>query len=347
MSSYKILLIGATGYVGGSILTQTLLSIPNVLAKHSVSVLIRGEEKVPVFEKMGVKPILFNSLEETEFLRKIASGHDIIIYSASGYDTAAAKALVAGLGDRKKQSGKEVHYIHTTGASSLSDQPTSGKYLEDRIFSDKEDIFAYEKFRQTKQVYPARTTDIGVIETGLKLGVQTHLMMPPTIYGVGSGKFNTLSIQFPMLIRASLKAGQALVIGDGKGVWSYVHIDDLAKLYIILLQKILDGEKVPMGEQILFAETGTFSWIDASQAIADALYTLGAIKTVDVKQVPLEDAASQLFEGDLLLTELAFSSNSRTKADLARELGWKPMKTEQDFKNHFLQEAKLIFEVKN
>ncbi|KAK6614274.1 hypothetical protein H4I96_00595 [Botrytis cinerea] len=330
MSSYKILLIGATGYVGGSILTQTLLSIPNVLAKHSISVLIRGEEKVPVFEKMGVKPILFNSLEETEFLRKIASGHDIIIYSASGYDTAAAKALVAGLGDRKKQSGKEVHYIHTTGASSLSDQPTSGKYLEDRIFSDKEDIFAYEKFRQTKQVYPARTTDIGVIETGLKLG-----------------KFNTLSIQFPMLIRASLKAGQALVIGDGKGVWSYVHIDDLAKLYIILLQKILDGEKVPMGEQILFAETGTFSWIDASQAIADALYTLGAIKTVDVKQVPLEDAASQLFEGDLLLTELAFSSNSRTKADLARELGWKPMKTEQDFKNHFLQEAKLIFEVKN
>lgn len=57
-------------------MTQTLLSIPNVLAKHSVSVLIRGEEKVPVFEKMGVKPILFNSLEETEFLRKIASGHD-------------------------------------------------------------------------------------------------------------------------------------------------------------------------------------------------------------------------------------------------------------------------------
>jgi nucleoside-diphosphate-sugar epimerase len=132
--------------------------------------------------------------------------------------------------------------------------------------------------------------------------------MSPTIYGVGSGKFNKLSIQGPRLIRASLKAGQAFVIGDGKGVWNYVHIDDLADLYVILLQKILDGEKVPAGEQILFSETGTFSWIDLSQGIADALHRLGAIKTADVKQVTLEDAAGHLFGGNLLVTEVSFSS---------------------------------------
>lgn len=60
---------------GGTVLAQTLVSIPNVLAEHSISVLIRGEEKVAVFEKMGVKPILFNTLDETEILRKLASEH--------------------------------------------------------------------------------------------------------------------------------------------------------------------------------------------------------------------------------------------------------------------------------
>ena len=186
--------------------------------------------------------------------------------------------------------------------------------------------------------------------------------MSPTIYGFGSGYFNKQSIQISMLTRASLKAGQALVIGDGKGVWNYVHIDDLTDLYILLLQKILHGETVPSGEQILFSETGTFSWNEASQGIADALFKLGAIKTVDVKQVSLEDIAGQLFAGDMLLAEVGFASkwviswffvdstllmrlpSSRTKSDLARELGWKPVKTEQDFKNHFLAEAKLILE---
>jgi hypothetical protein len=61
---------------GGTVLAQILASIPNVLAEHSISVLIRGEEKVAVFEKMGVKPILFNSLDETDFLRKLASEYD-------------------------------------------------------------------------------------------------------------------------------------------------------------------------------------------------------------------------------------------------------------------------------
>ncbi|KAF8850555.1 NAD(P)-binding protein [Acephala macrosclerotiorum] len=347
MSSHKILLTGATGYIGGAVLAQILESTPDVLAKHQISVLIRGKEKVAVFEKMGVKPILFNSLDETEFLRKLASEYDIIIHTASGFHTASAKALVTGLGDRRKQTGKEVHYIHTTGTSNLGDQPISGKYHEDRTFSDKEDIFAYEKLRESKQVYAQRTTDIAAIDTGFPLGVQTHLIMSPTIYGIGSGEFNKVSIQVPRLIRASLKAGQALVIGDGKGVWNYVHIDDLADLYVILLQKILDGEKVPVGEQILFSETGTFSWIDLSRGIADALYRLGAIKTADVKQITLEDAASHLFDGNLLGTELGFTSNSRTTSDLARELGWKPVKTEQDFKSHFLEEAKLILEEKN
>lgn len=47
-----------------------------MLSKHSLSVLVRGEDKVAVFEKMGVKAILFNSLEETELLQKLASEHD-------------------------------------------------------------------------------------------------------------------------------------------------------------------------------------------------------------------------------------------------------------------------------
>lgn len=52
-----------------------LISGPTQLA-ISISVLIRGEDKVKVFEDLGVQTFLFNSLDELEMLQKAASVHD-------------------------------------------------------------------------------------------------------------------------------------------------------------------------------------------------------------------------------------------------------------------------------
>lgn len=134
--------------------------------------------------------------------------------------------------------------------------------------------------------------------------------MSPTIYGVGTGHFNKLSIQAPGFIRTALKLGKTFVIGNGKGTWDYVHIADLTKLYEIVLQKILKGEegKIPSGEQgILFSESGRFLWRDFSQGIADALHTLGALKTKEVEEVDVTTAAEKL-GWDSLTAELAYAS---------------------------------------
>jgi hypothetical protein len=34
--------------------------------------------------------------------------------------------------------------------------------------------------------------------------------------------------------------------------------------------------------------------------------------------------------------------SSRTVSEVSKELGWKPQKTDEDFREHFLEEAKLI-----
>jgi hypothetical protein len=60
---------------GGSILTQ--LVDTGITAKHSVSVLVRGEDKAKTLEsKAGVKAILFQSLDEVDLLQHVASEHD-------------------------------------------------------------------------------------------------------------------------------------------------------------------------------------------------------------------------------------------------------------------------------
>jgi len=148
-----------------------------------------------------------------------------------------------------------------------------------------------------------------VVETGLAAAVKTTILMSPTIYGFGTGLFNKLSIQFPTLLRAAIKAGQSEMIGEGKGVWSYVHVADLARLYELLLNKVLKGEELPNGEKgILFSSTGSYQWAELASDIAGALAELGAIKTREVKSISLSEAAGKWWGGYELIVELSFAS---------------------------------------
>lgn len=163
--------------------------------------------------------------------------------------------------------------------------------------------------RNEKQPYAQRETDLAVIETGLKVGVKTYIIMSPLIYGIGTGHFNQQSIQVPAMIKATLKTKQAEVIGDGKASWDHVHVADLATLYEIVAHKLLAGEDLPSGEKgIYFSATGHHTWLELAQGLADALFTLGISKTEEVKSISLEEAAEKWAGGSALLAELAFAS---------------------------------------
>ncbi|KAF6219651.1 hypothetical protein HO133_004120 [Letharia lupina] len=345
MTGFKILVTGATGYIGGTILSDLVNSQNNSLRKSSISGLVRGEAKAKVLSEKGVNVELFSDLDASDEIEKIAGGYDMVIHTASGYHEGSAKALILGLAERKKSTGKDVYYIHTSGTSNLGDQPITGKYTETRVFSDKEDIYSYEKMRNEKQPYGQRQTDLTVIGTGLKVGVKTYIIMSPLIYGIGTGHFHQQSIQVPAMIQAALKTQQAEVVGSGKASWDHVHVGDLANLYEIVVQKLLAGEDLPNGEKgIYFSANGHHTWLELSQGLADALFTLGISKTEEVKSINLEEAAERWAGGDTLLAELGFASNSRTESELSRSLGWKPRKSDRDFKNHFQTEVENMME---
>ncbi|KAI4165844.1 MAG: hypothetical protein LQ342_000275 [Letrouitia transgressa] len=251
--------------------------------------------------------------------------------------------MVFGLGARRKQIGHNVYYIHTSGTSNVANQPITDKYDDSHVLSDIDNIYSFEKSRESSEPYPQRTADIAVVEAGLGLNVNTYIMMPPTIYGRGTGDFNKQTIQVPTIIRSALKTGQVEVVGNGSGIAGHVHVEDLALLYGTVLDQLLGGENIPHGKKgIYFAATGHHTWTELSQGIADALYQLGAIKTKEVKSIGLTEAAEKWAGGNELVTELNFAASYRTKPDLGGILGWKPQRTDEDFQHHYLDEVKLI-----
>lgn len=343
MADIKVLLIGATGYIGGAILTQLLQSKIANIKRIQLTVLIRKETQAALLRQHGVEAIIFSGLEDLSLLERVASEHDMVVNTASTFHTASDKAMIKGLGERKKQTKQPVHFIHTSGTESVADLPISKTYVDNRKHSDEDHIYSYLKKREEVGPSPQRTTDVQVIETGLQEDVKTYILMSPTIFGLGTGLFNKLSIQVPFFIRGAIEAKHAQVIAEGSSVWSDIHIDDLTNMYELLISQILSGEAIQSGTQgIYFTETGEHSWLEVSKAVAKAGRELGILDTEEIQRLSLEEAADKWVDGNQVFTELGFASNSRTKSDRFKRLGWTPKVDLGDIQTACLNEFKAV-----
>ena len=347
MTTTKVLVSGATGYIGGSILSH-LLSSKEATKRIEIAVVIRNDKRAEYFSSLGLKIYPIKDLDDSEALRAAASENDVVIQAASGYHAASATALIEGLGLRKKRhSDAEVYFIHTSGTSNLADRPITRTFTESRDFSDEDqDIYEYLKRRESIEQYAQRTTDLAVVETGKKENVPTTIIMSPTIYGLGSGKFHRLTIQYPLQMRAAMVEGKASFVGDGLGKWDFVHVLDLAGLYEAVLLDWIEGRRLaPVGEKgIIFSATGSFTWKEVAERIAQVGGELKVLEDTQPQSTSLEHAAKIWVGGDEQLCELGFASNSSTKAVIGRRLGWTPTRTREDWEKSIREEFEAIRE---
>jgi nucleoside-diphosphate-sugar epimerase len=102
--------------------------------------------------------------------------------------------------------------------------------------------------------------------------------------------------------------GVARHVGRGLNTWSTVHVEDVADLYVLALERAQPGT-------FLFAENGEATFRDMVGAIARAL-RLGP-----AQPWPIDDAIKALGHGRAMYSQ---GSNSRVRAPRARALGWAP-----------------------
>ncbi|KAL2822452.1 hypothetical protein BJX63DRAFT_427021 [Aspergillus granulosus] len=347
----RILFLGASGYIGGSVLDRVLKSADAKIKSAAYTVLVRKEEQAAKITKLGVTPVLFNGLDEFDLLRQQAAEHDIVINTADAFNTKAAEALILGLSDGQKKSGREAIYLHTSGTSSVGEYPVPESSHGLRVLKDTDDVYDHLVQLERKKPYAQRTTDVAVVDTGMDAQVKTYIVMSPTIYGLGSGQFNRQSIQVPGVIKRALQMGKAPVHGSGTGDWDHVHIDDLTDLYELILSQALQKKPIPSGRKgIYFNETGYHNWKALSERVASVGQELGALSTKEVDELDSEEwvtcLGGTLTPSKVQAGELGFASWSRTSAELGRNIGWMPKHGETSWEEDILLTFKAIWEQK-
>jgi nucleoside-diphosphate-sugar epimerase len=331
MSSQQIhiLLTGATGYIGGSILTG-LLQHPNA-SNFKITALIRGDEsRAKKLASLGVTPLI-GSNDSHEIIEKAASESHVVIHTAdSADDLPSAKAIIAGLNKRTQATGKPVIYIHTSGTGVLIED-VRGKKGSNTVYNDLDP----DQIDGLPDEQIHRNVDLLVINAAqANPQLKSIIVFPPLIYGIGTGLFNRTSIQLPILIRAALKRGKVETIGPGEATWDNVHINDLVDAYIILFDQLLAAygpDAKPNAkispylttgrEGYYFAESGRNSWLQLAEKTADVLHKKGLINSTKITSFPDEEVENALFG---IFSWGALGSQSNSKAERLRKLGWNP-----------------------
>lgn len=342
----KILLTGATGFVGGSILSHLLDSPEPAIKNARISCLLRGAERA---EKLlaaygdRVKPILYEGNEDLDTIVAVAAEHDIVVNATMGFHPPSAEALVKGLAKRQAATGNKLWIIHTSGISNIGDKPISNPGVPIRTFDNvADDIYGLQKALEEEQPYAQRTTELGVIDAGLALGVNTLSIMSPTIYGDGAGLFNQASAQ-TLFLKAVLHRKKVSVIGDGETVHGHVQIADLVQLYKLVLLDILDNNDhhLPSGKRgIIFSSHGDHSKIREAKLVAAAGHELGLLPDTTAEHLSPEVGAREILPHIGMFTpeqidavgaqivEDVMAFNAQTTPNVAYSLGWKPAKGE-------------------
>jgi len=167
--------------------------------------------------------------------------------------------------------------------------------------------------------------------------IDTIIVVPPTIWGLGSGKVSVRSIQIPYLIKYALINKQAYQIGNGNNVWHHIHVEDLANLYILLLHLALE-KKAPIGKEGYYlAENGEFKWGQIAQTVAKKMKEL-SIGDGSVKNATKEDY-KKFFPDPQYDSSGLIGANSRGKSIKGKKLGWSPKYTDSDLFEYVAKET--------
>ncbi|KAF2833350.1 NAD(P)-binding protein [Ophiobolus disseminans] len=322
---HSILITGASGYLGGSLLAELdRITLP---PHEKLYGLVRSQEQADAVKQYGAEPLILDLKNERAVLRTIVDAKISIVYFLiDALNSELQIPLIKALGEVKRQTGQDVHFLHTSGAKIFSNH--AGMPSDQELRDTDPALFELQK--TAKAPYPtinrAVSTNNIVIETAEASGVRSYIFVPCIVYGEGKGFGNRISIQTTAVVKAAKATKTVYDVNAGAATWPVCHVRDNTALYVKLLESILSGHNQGYGKEGYYlASSGSVAWNDIYASMATALAERGVVASSKVKKA--DDAAiariGQALACPKELVTVQIGGTCTFTPQRASELGWK------------------------
>lgn len=275
----KVFVTGATGYIGGAVADHLRA------AGHTVTGLARSDASAARLKGAGVEPVRGDFADPASVGAAARAAQGVISAATTydpGIDGPAVDAIIEAL------AGSSKPFIYTSGIWAHGN--TGGAVVDE---SSAPNPIPLIQWRQ------------GVEERVLKSaqrGLRAIVIRPAVVYGRAGGIPAGWS-------QSARDEGAARFVGTGENRWPFVHVDDLADLYVLAL------ERAPAGT-LLLGVVGPSVRVREVAAAASR----GAGAAGRTTSWPLEEARTKLgaYADALVLDQQATGKRAQ------QLLGWQP-----------------------
>jgi nucleoside-diphosphate-sugar epimerase len=276
----KIFLTGATGYIGGAVADAFMA------AGHAVTGLVRPEKDPRPLAERGIRPFP-GSLENPAAIAAEAARADALVHTAFDWGPNGAladEAFVDAALDALANASKT--FLYTSGVWVMGN---TAKDADEQSPLAPPPIVAWRVAVERK-----------VLDAGSR-GIRGIVIRPAMVYGRGGGAVASF-------VRSARETGTAIIPGTGENHWTFVHIDDLARLYTLALG-------AAPGSLLIAASGPALRLQEVARAASEAGGAHGRTQTLSIDEALV--ALGPAVQG-LVLDQRV----SGRKAE--RVLGWKP-----------------------
>lgn len=332
-SPTKILLVGATGYVGGSILSHITKTDPSA----QVTALVRSPGDVEKISKSFPKVhIIQGDLSDDTRVKEAAANANIVIYAARNTQDGLA-ALMDGLSSSPPSPPHHgALFIMLSAIISLAD-PKNLRLGEDPPhdsdpMSDLDDAEAIKALPDHHWHVAQERAFFSLAEDRNSRGgrrVVTPVVMGlPLALGAGAGPVRTEGFVHDYIRAVIRRAGDgakgAFVMGQGRNVWSWCATRDVADAAWTIVKRWRDDEGRGWDEELggyYYVEAGQLAMRDVACAVSRAV--------MGVEATPEDCDSLQYAQFAQLMPVLPglWGVTARCKADRLRRMGWTPQVT--------------------
>jgi nucleoside-diphosphate-sugar epimerase len=284
----NVFIIGASGVVGSAAARKL------VDQGHLVDGLSRDQRSADAIAASGATPVP-GDLSDRQWLRARLLSADAVVYAAQLLLEPEQQLVRRMLGTL---AGTGKTFIMTSGTAVLARRTPDGTWSDECYAED--DPFTPLSWLATR----AQTERM--VRQAAGEGVRSMVIRPGGVYGTSRNGHPTWIYE---TVRAT---GAACYVGRGLNVYSQVHIQDLARLFSLVLGKGQAGA-------LYHAAGAEANFREMARAVARAV-------GCDTRSLSMTDAIDVFGKFRALV---AFGTSSRSRAPRSRhELGWNP--TERD-----------------
>lgn len=288
----KIIVVGATGAIGPRLVSQL------VERGHEVVGTSRTKQRTERLRELGAEPAVLDVLDRQAVRRTILESRpEAVVHQAT--------ALAGGIDwKRFEESFAQTNRLRTEGTDNLL---AAGREAGVRRFVAQ----SYAGWPYARVGGPVKTEEDPLDEEPPEpvretLAAIEHLEAAVVSAGGVALRYGAFYGGPIDPLRDAVRERKVPIVGDGGGVWSFVHLDDAASATVLALVR---------------GEPGVYNVVDDEPApVREVLPALaGAIGAPPPRKV--QQWLARLFAGEFAvvsMTQLRGASNAKAK----RELGW-------------------------